>query len=46
MKTVDKSVVKGDLEIHFPEDFCFLVPVPPEYSIFELILILPFEISV
>jgi hypothetical protein len=37
---------RGDLETYFTEDYCFLVPLPKAYSIYELVLILPFDISV
>lgn len=36
---------KSELECYHTIDQCFLVPIPPEYSIYELILVLPLDKS-
>lgn len=36
---------KSTLNSYSYEEFCFIVPFPPKYSIFELVLILPLDIS-
>lgn len=42
-----RSVIQnGDLKLYETEDYCFIVSLPPKYSIVEMILILPFDKSV
>lgn len=36
----------GDIKLYHHEEYCFIVLLPPKYSIVEMILILPFDKSV
>jgi hypothetical protein len=40
---INHAITKGNLESYSYEEYCFIVPLPPRYSIVELILILPLD---
>jgi hypothetical protein len=42
---LNKPISIGYLESYNYLEFCFMVPLPPEYSIYELILFLPLDIN-